>query len=1119
MTQLTIHLFGGLITEQDGEPIPKLVSRKADLLLAYLAQEPRPHSRESLATLLWDDRPQKQALSNLRTLISSLRKHADAFVTITRQTLEIQAEVQVDTAVFTQQLAALQEDWPSAAAVTQMEQTLKLYVGDFLHGVLVSSSLEMEDWIQFTREQLRQKVMDARQQLVAYYLQQGQPNDGIRHTAILLEMDPWDEETHRQMMKLFVRNGQRQAALAQYETCVAVLDEELGIPPEPETTALYERIQTAVSTPASNLPAITTTFVGREQELSRCLTQLRDPDCRLLTLLGLGGMGKTRLALKAADTLQMDFLNGVYFVPLATVDSPSSLATAVLETLPISFYDTVDIETQLLNFLRGKEMLLVLDNFEHLLAGANLVAKIIREAPAVKLLVTSRIRLDLRPEWLLELGGLPYPVAETAVTPSPENYAATLLFDQRARVIAPDFSLTPENLPSINRICRIVHGIPLGIELAAAWVRFLPIDHIAQHLEQSLDLLATTMRDVPERQRSLTAVFDYVWSLLDEEEQTIFAELSVFRSSFDVNAFQTVTNGSPWILASLVEKSLLHQETETKRYTIIEALRLYATSKLAQSPEQQAQTQQVHSHYYATLLHQQESLLQSYDTQPALAVIRRDLENIHAAWAYAVSSHTFADLALSHESLAQFYIYQGPYQEGEMLLVTAVDQLLPLLQDDADPDPEHVRTLAQLYNNRAKLAHFTANFDAGIVATHEAIAWSEKIQDQHALANGYLNLGRLTSRKGEHETAVTHLQQAITLAQEVDDSAIEAEGHRLWGNCLHRQSQYEAAREQHTIGLTIARRIQQPQIIASCLRGLGNVSRISGEHTVAHDYYEEAVVIAREMGDLVALHAGLINLANVASATGDYAAASNYYRQVLPFYQQMGNRYMEATCLVNLGGSVFQLNQFQVAQNLYQQALGFACEIGNQWMEHVALINLTEVLNRLGHFHQALEHGHDAVRYFEETGENMARNHALMGVGEALVGLNQLDEAETVLQETLTIRRQFKNKVNIMGAVAELSRVYVAQGDTEQAVATIEEIMQFLQDDHLLVGSDQTLRIFEACYLVLHTANDPRSDTILQLAYDELQARTSRIQDDAVQQDYLESTSWHRTILQAYTVS
>ena len=299
---LTIKLLGGLSVEKDGTPLPKLISRKADVLLAYIAQEQRPHSRESIATLLWDDRSQKQALSNLRTILSSLRKHVADYVVITRSSIALneEADVVVDTAVFQQQLARAQENWPDKQAIIQAEEALALYAGDFLNGVLVRDSFELESWMQTTRDQLLHIAVNARQKLINTYLQQGEFSAGIQHAAVLLQHDSLDESAHRQMMLLLARNGQRGAAIEQYETCCRILDEELGVEPEDETITLYRRIELADSSPAGNMPTPLTTFVGRAKERFQISQLLQEENGRLLTLIGLGGIGKTRLAIQIA---------------------------------------------------------------------------------------------------------------------------------------------------------------------------------------------------------------------------------------------------------------------------------------------------------------------------------------------------------------------------------------------------------------------------------------------------------------------------------------------------------------------------------------------------------------------------------------------------------------------------------------------------------------------------------------------------------------------------------------------------------------------------------------------------------------------------------------------------
>ena len=274
-----------------------------------------------------------------------------------------------------------------------------------------------------------------------------------------------------------------------------------------------------------------THFVGREDELGLIATRLCDPGCRLLTLVGPGGIGKTRLAVEAATQLHAEFPDGVCFVALAPVGSPSVLASTIAEALSAPLYGAADPGAQLLTFLAGKRMLVVLDNFEHLLQGARLLATLLDGAPGLKLLVTSQERLDLLQEWLLPLRGLPFP-SDAHPAEAVETYSAIELFVQRAVHVQPDFALTPDVYPAVQRICGLVDGLPLGIELAAPWVRLLPCAEIAGEIAKNVDFLATSSHHVPERHRSLRAAFKHSWGLLPDAERAVFQRLSVFRGGF-----------------------------------------------------------------------------------------------------------------------------------------------------------------------------------------------------------------------------------------------------------------------------------------------------------------------------------------------------------------------------------------------------------------------------------------------------------------------------------------------------------------------------------------------------------------------------------------------------------
>ena len=342
--------------------------------------------------------------------------------------------------------------------------------------------------------------------------------------------------------------------------------------------ATNKRLKTRRETSPHNLPPQTTPFVGRRVELAQIAHYLDRADCHLLTLIGVGGIGKTRLALQAAGQALGAFADGVYFVPLARISSPEFLVPAIMEAIDYPLSGKADPKRQLLNYLHQKEMLLVLDNFESLFSlpgdsdsGRDLLLEMVKGASKLKLLVTSRERLNLQAEWLLTLQGLPYPPAETAS--GEETFEAVELFAQGAHRVRPDFALSAE-WPEVVRICRLLEGMPLGIELAAAWVSMMPCAEIARELSRGLDLLSTTLHDVPARHKSLEAVFDQSWQLLSEPERAVFKKLSVFQVGFDRRAAEQVAGASLPTLAALVNKSFLRVGS-TGRYYMLEPLKQY----------------------------------------------------------------------------------------------------------------------------------------------------------------------------------------------------------------------------------------------------------------------------------------------------------------------------------------------------------------------------------------------------------------------------------------------------------------------------------------------------------------------------------------------------------------
>ncbi|MCA9935550.1 MAG: AAA family ATPase, partial [Anaerolineales bacterium] len=548
MTQLTLSLLGTFAAAWQGQPVTGFQTDKVRALLAYLAVEgKRPLRRETLATLLWPDWADDKAKRNLRQNLHRLKQVLDALdldlsqnlLHITRQTVQVNREwLVLDVVEFQAALTAV-ETHPHRhlhicpVCLDSLTRAADLVRGDLLEGFSLPDAPLFDEWLTIQRERLHYQSLQALHTLAAAHAQRGDHEQAYIYAARQVALEPWREEAHRQMMAALARQGRRSEALTQYETCRRLLDEELGVAPTAETVTLYTQIvnetldveaETAVT--LHHFPAQFTRFVGRSEEITAVTQHLLDPDCRLLTLIGPGGMGKTRLSLQAVEnTVETEtraayelFPDGGYFVPLADAFTRDQLITAIAETLGITLQAAGDAEQQLLNYVSGKKLLLALDNFEQLVETAVFITHLLQTAPHVRCLITSREPLNSQAEQQMRLTGLPYPAAaETDL--SPQRYPAMMLFIQTAQHVQPTFQPHATDWQAIARICQLTHGTPLALEIAAAWVRLMDCATIAQQISRSLDFLETSWRDMPERHRSMRAVFQQSWEFLSAAEQ------------------------------------------------------------------------------------------------------------------------------------------------------------------------------------------------------------------------------------------------------------------------------------------------------------------------------------------------------------------------------------------------------------------------------------------------------------------------------------------------------------------------------------------------------------------------------------------------------------------------
>ncbi|MBX3057295.1 MAG: hypothetical protein KF770_12565 [Anaerolineae bacterium] len=939
--QLHITLLGEFGLVFRGKAAPSFSGDRPISLLAYLLLHRHTAvSRQHLAFTLWPDSSDSQARANLRNLFYTLRQtlpNADDYLAADAMTLQWRADASfvLDVAEFEAALAAATTAVSDADKVRWLETAVSTYTGDLLPG-------NYDDWIIPRREALRQAYHEALYQLVRLLEQEGNFRAAARYGHSLIQHDPLDETAYVQLMRLQAFSGDRAGVRRAYEQCAAILRRELDVEPGPATQAAYEQLlrleapTVPVRPPESRptairpspLPVPATPFIGREAELAHLAELLADPNCRLVTIVGPGGMGKTRLALQTAVGHQPVFADGVAWVALNAPQTPDQVAAAIAEALQYRQSGAGDAESELLHLLATRQLLLVLDNFEHLLPAADFLSRIVAETTAVKLLVTSRQPLELAEEWRFDLGELPVP-AELAAETLAEN-SAVQLFMQSARRAASARPPGVADYPAIAHICQLVGGMPLGIELAASWVRLLSCAEIAQEIARSMDFLTVSQRHVPPRHRSLRAVFDYSWSLLTPAEQQILLRLSIFQGGFTREAAAEIAAADLPQLSALAERSLV-QRTAVGRYSLHNIIRQYAHDHLQADPAVYQETAAQHGRYYLQWLAAQDAVLRGPGQKDGLTAVATELANVRAAWEWGTANQCCARLRRADFALFYFYELRGLIQDGEALFrLTAEALQAEALYGDA----ECQIAIWAMRTHQGYFLHRLGQTNVARDLLQQTVTQLEALGEEKTLSYSLRYLGLTAWVNGRFDEAFDLLQMSHELAGRCQDQWGVVISQAYLGVIMRGQGRLAEAVEQLTAVLSQAKAVGDPRLIAYTLLASGRTNFYAGNLAEADQQLASCLEIAQETNDLFNITNSSLYLGLVKQAEEDLTTARKLIQQSVALCTQTNDLFGLQDASISLGFLEIAAGDFPAARFRFQAIL----QMENQNQETLFLL-------------------------------------------------------------------------------------------------------------------------------------------------------------------------------------
>lgn len=1126
---LQLRLMGVPEVSLNGVPLA-FSRRRALALLVYLAVTGHVHTRDVLATLLSGEASESQARKRLSNALAELRQLAGDYVITTRDTASFNFDLPwwTDVRAFRTALSSgLQSE-----GIEQLQQAVDLFHEEFLSGLAVSEASGFDEWVMLQGEALRTQAVQALQAIVGRAIPLQANADGIAAARQLVSLEPWLEEAHRQLMTLLARVGQRQEAVAQYEMCRSILVEELGEEPSPETVALYNRLRTPYVAVPNKLPTPSSPLIGRETELRVLTHQLSDPDCRLVTLVGLGGSGKTRLALECARALaggptpaEQRFSDGVFFFPLEESEQALStddvsdvvryLAGAISAAVGCGSDELSDPAENLRIMLASSTALLVLDGADRIpAAGLAAAIDVLVSCSQVTVLVTSREPLHRPHEHVMVVGSLTLPSTPEDVEEAPASHLL-LLEARRARL---GFALRDADRPHVLRLCHLVGGLPLALTLLAPWLPKLELASMVVELEGSLDLLTSTDEQAGQSHHSVQIMLDHAWEQLTEDDQRVLRRLSIFHGEFSGLAARDVVGCSTPCISKFMDVGIIEQR-DHGQYALHELIRRKSCRELEARLQEKEEIRQQHAAHYARLVESMASQIRQ-GGEP-IQELSRERDNIRGAWQWGIDQRAWWVLDRMTAGVVSYFSSSGLFREGATLLGNASSALRSALTKRDLPNEEVQVLLGHVLTGQAALLLRISQYDQAEQTLQEAAAIGLAVASLPLQAQVAYQQGLLCAFRSHYANGKTHVQRALCLARATRLWSLDADCRLVLSQLMLVEGQADGALEQVRQLIADCRAAGDTRREIAGLTQLGIMAVERGNCEQGRIALEHARRLLPETGGTSLIESALLSASGLLhTAMGCYAEAEQDHTRALQLNRASGWRDAvaiqpilgETGSLICLGRLARIQGDLAVARRYLSEALDLCQDVGSCLGEALTLVELSLLEHAEGKNAHACQLADQALRIIDRSEHRQLRRFALLALGHAEFDLGHLTEAAAAYAQALVHDREGGNRWRVIESTIDLARAALAKEDRIRASALLAPVLHdVLSSSPFTI--DEPARAYLAAYQILHCIGDPRDKALLDSGHRLVYERTEGMPDDMRRLLFLQRVSPNRDLL------